>query len=86
MIELIPFMLFLLGVSPEHPGEAMMKRVPVLYASEEECIEAGKESVESHTVYREFYANAEFTFQCMPVPSAEEYDELLKSEDEARKP
>ena len=84
MIELVPFMLFLLGVSPDHPGEAVMKRVPVLYASEAKCAEAGKEMVERREVYREFYANAEFTFQCQPVPSVEEYDALFKREDEAR--
>ena len=83
MIELIPFMLFLLGVSPEHP-EVGIERAPALYASEAECIEAGKEMVERRMIYREFYANAEFSFRCLPVPSVEEYDDLFKREDEAR--
>ena len=84
MIELVPIMLFLLGVSPEHPGEAVMKRVPVIYASEAECAEAGKEMVERHEMYREFFANAEFTYQCMPVPKSEEYDELFQRDAEAQ--
>lgn len=84
MIEIIPFMLFLLAIPDEGPGEVELSRYPALFETEAECREYGERVVHARVTME--HENATF-FQvfCEPVPQGEEYENLFEKLDEKRK-
>ncbi|AKM06659.1 hypothetical protein [Pelagerythrobacter marensis] len=81
MDEIIPYMLIVLMWHPDHSGEFVIDRRPVLYETEDACEEAGNDYVDSRAEYAFEFGGARFAFECLPVPARSEYTELFKEWD-----
>lgn len=71
---IIPFMLIIVQWHPDHAGELVVERQPVLYMHEAECEQAGLDYVEQNGVKGTNQGGARFVYKCMPVPQVEEYE------------
>lgn len=74
MIKFIPVMLFILGWHPDRPGEIDFQRPEVLFVSVEECLTEGTKMAASMTAAASDKSGARYEARCMPVPSADEYE------------
>lgn len=83
MVEVLPFLLILLGWDPAAPGETMMLE-RVLQASGDECVASGEKwlrdgagSVDGSGRLAGLPDGADYRYFCIPAPSAREYDAVF---------
>ena len=79
----IPFMLFILGISEEDPSDIKLMRHPVLFETEAQCLKAGDEVVRARWIGEHENATY-FRVFCKRVPSRDEYDRLFAEMDSKR--
>lgn len=81
MIELIPFMLFLIGVPQDAAQPVEFERQMVLFEDQESCEKAANELVEQTNVDR---ANSGLTYHafCEAIPSEDEFSAMLRAIEE----
>ncbi|WFL77232.1 hypothetical protein P7228_14760 [Altererythrobacter arenosus] len=81
---IVPFMLFILGISEDDATDIQLSRHPVLYETEQECLTAGQDLIRTRVVAEHENATY-FRAFCQRVPAPEEYESLFSERDSARK-
>jgi hypothetical protein len=84
MIEVVPFMLFILGWHPDRPGEIDLERPEIVYLSKEECEAQGARIAAAMTKSASDKSGANYTHRCVEMPSREEFDKAFKALKERR--
>lgn len=74
MIEFAPFMLFILGLDPNNPGQVEFERIEVVYATLEACNQVGEATVEQRTKEASQISGASYEYRCIAVPKGEEIE------------
>lgn len=77
LIEFIPVMLFILGWSPDAPGDVEIQRRAMLFASIEECEAEGAKVVAQMAAQD---MQMQYKASCIEIPARDEFDELFKRE------
>jgi hypothetical protein len=85
VIDIIPWMLVLVWWHPDEPGRFAIRREPHLFADEATCRLYGNEWVAGVRMYAMEYGYVKVDYACMPVPSAEEFDNLYAELEEERR-
>ena len=80
---IVPFMLFILGISEDDATDIQLSRHPVLYETEQDCLRAGQELIRSRVVTEHEDATY-FRAFCKRVPAPDEYESLFSELDSAR--
>lgn len=74
MIEFAPFMLFILGLDPDRPGEVQFKRVEKVYATPEACNQEGDLFAKASTIAAAKTGRMTYEYRCIQVPKGEEIE------------
>lgn len=74
MIEFVPIMLFILGWHPDRIGEIDLQRPQILFATMEECEQAGATMSARMSQAAQDKSGAVYIHRCMPTPAASEFD------------
>lgn len=83
MVEIIPFLLFLLEWSPDRPADIVLTRHEVVYIDEAACNAAGHQMMAEATNQEIDDAAAEGrqrSFSCQPLPPREEFNAMMERE------
>lgn len=82
MIELIPFLLFLMEWHADRPDDMLLTRHPDVYVDEAACLEAGAQLVAEAALVQEVGQEdlARASFSCQPMPPREEFNAMLERE------
>ena len=80
MIELIPFMLFIMDLR----DDGKLSRHPMLYDSEESCLQAGRDLVAARVRAEEVDAR-QLKVVCERIPPIDEFHELFDKLEQDRK-
>ena len=85
MVEIIPFIVIMLGWLPDSPGEFSVERPEIVFESQEACEVAGAKMAARMTQMAETQSGAQYEHRCFAVPSKEEFEAMLKQMEESRK-
>ena len=77
MVELIPYMLIILGWHPDRPGDIDLQRPGIVFASEGDCSGVGDDLAAKMTLAAADKSGARYTHRCLAVPGADEFDAML---------
>ncbi len=77
MVELIPFLLFLLEWHPDRPHDITVTRIEQVFPDEETCELEGLHIYSEAMLFNDVEGK-EFDFSCQPMPSREEMDEMIE--------
>lgn len=82
MIEIIPFLLFLMEWRESAPEDINLTRYEVVYSDEASCQEAGRELMAqtqgSQEAQSEQSLDIRRVFSCQPVPPFEEFETMFE--------
>ena len=84
MIEIVPFMLFILSWNPDAPDRTQLERVKVVFEQQEDCEQLGSEMVRSLTENEAADSNRRFEYRCMEVPTSDEFRRGRRAPSEGR--
>ncbi|MDG5747406.1 hypothetical protein P8Q88_04370 [Qipengyuania sp. XHP0207] len=79
MVEVIPFMLFVLKILGDDPVAVTLERQPALFASEEECL-AAADAMLDDIARRAHRERRDLRHWCLPVPGPDEFADLFEGE------
>ena len=82
MVEIVPFMLFILGWNPDAPDQVQLERVKVVFENQEDCDQLGSEMVRTLTERESAVSGRLFAYRCMEVPSRVEFERGLGARSE----
>lgn len=85
MIELVPWMLFLVSWHPDEPAAFDLRRHDQLFASQAACEAEGANRTAGTSRHDTAHDGATIGFRCIPVPAATEYEALFAQFDKARR-
>lgn len=74
MIEVLPYILVILGWHPDKPGEISFERPEIVFTSVERCEESGAQMATRMTESARDKSGAIYQHRCMAFPSREELD------------
>jgi hypothetical protein len=77
MIEVLPYILILIGWNPANPAESMALQHS-LHIDQVTCDERGRVLVDLRNAADSEAFPAHYTYFCIPVPSGQEYDDLFE--------
>ncbi len=75
MIEIVPYILVIIGWAQEAPKEGLLIEHR-LFASEEACRAEGSEYVAQRKIYAKEFNNARFEFFCVPAPTQSDIETM----------
>jgi len=78
MIEFVPFMLFILGLDPNHPGEIEFQRVEIVYSTLGHCEKAGEAMSKRLTQEAADTTKASYQHRCIPLPKGKEVERAFR--------
>lgn len=79
MIEIIPYMLIILGFHPDHPDEVGIERPQFLFVSKQECDEAGVRMTDRMNEAAADKSGARYEFRCLETPAPTEYEDAFNA-------
>ena len=79
MIEILPYMLIILGFHPDHPGEIGVERPQILFVSKQECEQAGARMTDRMNEAAADKSGARYEFRCLEAPADTEYEDAYNA-------
>lgn len=78
MVEIVPYMLVILGWLPAQPGEIDLQRPQILFADRVECEKAGSQIARLMTQAAASRSGAIYQHRCIEVPGPDEFQTMMK--------